>query len=278
MLRCQRRGAERTSRQMNGQVSQHLVHGIAGRSLCALVVAVAALIQGCALEVPRHVVGNWQSQGNYVEAFSYTVPGRYIPVLNSCSEQTITAELQCSSHGHCAPWFESDSATGAIPKGPLFCRCDRDWTDPECGTQRKSQTTAYVLSLFFGWLGADQFYLGFAGLAVAKLLTVGGLGTWWIFDVVRIGSSPVVTTDSYRVAHDVEHWAFALSFVAFCCAVGFILSLWSINRERVRKAREILILEADAAQGYGSTKPWDFQSGEMHFTTAAPTASNVTFR
>lgn len=53
--------------------------------------------------------------------------------------------------------------------------------------QRKSPTVALLLSFFFGGLGVDRFYLGQAGLGIAKLLTLGGIGIWAIADWFLIG-------------------------------------------------------------------------------------------
>jgi len=51
----------------------------------------------------------------------------------------------------------------------------------------KSQGTAYVLAVFLGLLGVDRFYLGYIGLGVAKLLTLGGCGIWALIDAILIG-------------------------------------------------------------------------------------------
>lgn len=39
-----------------------------------------------------------------------------------------------------------------------------------------------VVSWMFGPLGADRFYKGDIGLGILKLITLGGLGVWWIVD------------------------------------------------------------------------------------------------
>ena len=55
------------------------------------------------------------------------------------------------------------------------------------GTPEKSQTTAFILSWLLGFLGVDRFYLGYTGLGILKLLTIGGLGIWALVDLILIG-------------------------------------------------------------------------------------------
>ncbi|KAB8160312.1 NINE protein [Streptomyces sp. 3MP-14] len=46
----------------------------------------------------------------------------------------------------------------------------------------KSKIVAGVLQILLGGLGAGRWYTGHAGMAVAQLLTCGGLGIWSLID------------------------------------------------------------------------------------------------
>lgn len=58
---------------------------------------------------------------------------------------------------------------------------------PRFGRPTRDQSTAFLLSAFLGGFGVDRFYLGYIGLGLLKLFTLGGCGIWSIIDCIVIG-------------------------------------------------------------------------------------------
>ena len=52
----------------------------------------------------------------------------------------------------------------------------------------KDWLVTLLLSIFLGGLGVDRFYTGYIGLGIAKLLTGGGCGIWWLIDLILIAT------------------------------------------------------------------------------------------
>lgn len=216
-------------------------------AVVAVAVALACSLQGCHVEPPTHDVGAWRSTVSYLTSYEFIAAGKDASeaVINSCSvADDVVAAEQCSGHGWCMPWNNDQvltlQAQGLTPLA--FCSCDPEWADPECRTKRKSQVKAFLYSLFLGFLGADQFYLGYGFLGCLKFLSLGGFGFWWFFDIIRIGSAPVYSLDpGHRLYADLPHYSFVLAFGTFCCFLGFTLALLSAAQHRSAKRKEQML-------------------------------------
>ena len=62
---------------------------------------------------------------------------------------------------------------------------DKDWKWLLVGT---------IISWSIGFLGADRIYRQQVGLGILKLVTLGGLGVWWLIDALiwsyKLGQVP----------------------------------------------------------------------------------------
>ena len=50
----------------------------------------------------------------------------------------------------------------------------------------KNWIAALLLSILVGSLGIDRFYMGYVGLGILKLITLGGFGIWWLIDLILV--------------------------------------------------------------------------------------------
>src|SRR5690349_19401945 len=76
-------------------------------------------------------------------------------------------------------------------------------SEPE--VSKRSRSVALGLSLFGGVFGLHRFYVDKPRTAIAMILTFGGLGIWYLYDLVLIAAG------EFRDAEDlpVRNWGLA---------------------------------------------------------------------
>jgi hypothetical protein len=115
------------------------------------------------------------------------------------------------------------AAPEAAPTGPAAAAIAGENPD-------KSYLVTLLLSYFLGSVGADRFYLGRTGSAIAKLLTFGGFGIWVIVDMFLIAFGKLTAKDDPRLLEGFTkefHWVKILAIVLIIFDVivlgGFII-------------------------------------------------------
>lgn len=77
----------------------------------------------------------------------------------------------------------------------------------------------WLFALLLGFWGADRFYLGKIGTAIAKLLTLGGLGVWVLVDLLLVLTGVQRDRDGRPLEGYEEHrklaWIVSGALVAF---------------------------------------------------------------
>ena len=54
--------------------------------------------------------------------------------------------------------------------------------------KRVNWVLCLVMSVVFGSFGVDHFLMGKIGTGILKLITFGGVGIWWLIDVILIAT------------------------------------------------------------------------------------------
>jgi TM2 domain-containing membrane protein YozV len=97
------------------------------------------------------------------------------------------------------------------------------------GAAGKDLTTAALLSMYLGAFGIDRFYLGYTGLGIAKLVTLGGCGIWHLIDLFLIVLKKLPDAQGHPLAYaspaqpSDKDWATAL-------LISFFLGWLGIDR------------------------------------------------
>jgi hypothetical protein len=78
---------------------------------------------------------------------------------------------------------------------------DEDVVDPRDLVSERSRGVALGLSIVLGVFGAHRFYVGKIGTGLGMLFTFGGLGLWWLYDLILVSAGEFTDIDGRRLVH-----------------------------------------------------------------------------
>jgi hypothetical protein len=67
----------------------------------------------------------------------------------------------------------------------------------------KSRAITLALAVVAPCLGLHRFYVGKIGTGLLQLITIGGAGIWWIYDLILVAAGSFRDVDGRRV----KYWA-----------------------------------------------------------------------
>jgi hypothetical protein len=96
--------------------------------------------------------------------------------------------MESSGYAVARPTKYCHACGGVIDAMAIVC--------PRCGVlqgqvpallgSEKRILPAFLLCFTLGFLGAHRFYVGKIGTGILQLVTLGGLGIWWLIDMIMI--------------------------------------------------------------------------------------------
>ena len=72
-------------------------------------------------------------------------------------------------------------------------------TEEHSDISDRSRGTAIPLAVLLGVFGGHRFYAGKTGTGVLMLCTLGGMGLWWLYDIILLSSGEFRDAEGRRV-------------------------------------------------------------------------------
>ncbi len=94
--------------------------------------------------------------------------------------------------------------------------------------KQKTWNVTILLSTFFGWLGLDRLYLRNI-LGIVKLITLGGLGIWWVIDIILIIFNKIKDSRGYKLKKEgnrfIQFLLIVLSIIITILILYFLIKI-----------------------------------------------------
>jgi hypothetical protein len=99
----------------------------------------------------------------------------------------------------------------------------------DVGVLKRKYPVALALSICFGWLGLDRFYLGKTGVGLLKMFTMGLFGILWLVDIIMIATKSVRGI-SWERRDNKRSWLAQYMAVPIILVVALLIAVPLISR------------------------------------------------
>lgn len=107
-------------------------------------------------------------------------------------------------------------------------------------TQKDFLLTA-MFSLFLGVIAVDRFYLGYLGLGILKLITLGGLGIWYIIDLILILTGNMESRNGQPLADRDKNLKPALIITGVVLIISIPIGVSSNSQQNKTKTQPVVV-------------------------------------
>jgi TM2 domain len=119
----------------------------------------------------------------------------------------------------------------------------------------KSRGVATALAALLGPFGAHRFYVGKTGSGVLMATTLGGLGLWWLYDLIVVAAGDFRDVQGRRVSRWDPEVGDAQSTEALAQEVDALRAEVAELAERLDFAERLLAAPRDAATSVSPRRP-----------------------